>query len=256
MTSLKSARRKSVSTLRSWTSSTKIWLISASDSSTSAEVCIRRRRTPVVMNVILVFGPNFESPLMMYPTSSPTVEHLSSLTRSAKPKAEILRGWVQTIFATEPFMVDIIWSRMNWTVWVLLPLPVSPEMITHWQALTVCTISSFMLHAGKFCRLRSIFCCVEVDSRAFRAAFNSKLILGSASLLCCWRSVPVIASLLSVERIDCSTLCRLISRKAPGSSSIVGILVSNHSTKLKIIGAPSSDAAAKCSAWRTALRRM
>ena len=85
-------RRKSDSSLRSWTSSTMTWVTSDKSGSDSR----RRSKIPVVQNKSRVELDILLSSRIWYPTTFPIRSTRSDATRSATPMADIRRGCVQT----------------------------------------------------------------------------------------------------------------------------------------------------------------
>mmetsp|Transcript_23573 Transcript_23573/g.42891 ORF Transcript_23573/g.42891 Transcript_23573/m.42891 type:complete len:278 (+) Transcript_23573:2176-3009(+) len=122
----RASNRKSLSTPRSWTSSTTTCVVPSRSVSASK----RRNRMPVVQKSKQVSGPVLLSSLTEYPIDSPSCSPRSSATRSATLMALILRGCVHT---TEQGTPDsAAFSTMYCPTCVVLPQPVSPSTIVTW----------------------------------------------------------------------------------------------------------------------------
>ena len=116
---LKAISRKSISHWRSWTSSTTTWVTPFRLGSSWSLL----RTTPVVQNRSLVCFDFFASIRMWYPTCLPTMSSISSATRSATDKAEILLGCVHKILALSPNPDRRASSKRYWGHCVVFPAP-------------------------------------------------------------------------------------------------------------------------------------
>lgn len=89
------------------------------------------RSIPSVMYFKMVFFEVWSSNLIEYPTSSPRLTSISSLTLWATDMAATLLGCVH---AMHLFLLAYPAYIKNWGIWVVLPEPVSPTKIIVWYS--------------------------------------------------------------------------------------------------------------------------
>ena len=82
---------------------------------------------------------------ILYPTASPKFTESSSAMRRDTVVAAILRGWVQPTVPSIPLPA----ARQNLGIWVVLPEPVSPEMITTGWSFMAAMMSSLRAVMGR-----------------------------------------------------------------------------------------------------------
>ena len=95
-------------------------------------------KMPSVISLISVSSADTSVNRTWYPTVSPSGLPSSSAIRSATVRAASRRGWVWPICPVTPRPS----SRQILGIWVVLPEPVSPAMITTWFSLIAWAISS------------------------------------------------------------------------------------------------------------------
>ena len=157
--------------LRSWASS----MMTMSYSSRSGSLRTSASSMPSVIILIRVSGAVRSWKRILQPTSRPHSTRSSSASRRDRERAATRRGWVQAMRAWRPKPA----SRHILGIWVVLPEPVSPAMMTTGCSLTAWTISSFQAVMGRSagyesCGRRSSRCCRIWRERLACAAICSR----------------------------------------------------------------------------------